>query len=851
MRIGPVYDRPVIPLLISLMFGTAFGWWFPGHVKWAYIIILLNAGWILKKIIRQETAFIPPLILFFCLGYLSIQTWAAPEFPPDHLIHFTDSERWQIVGTIDDTPINEGTSAYRKKARFILKAERLANKNKSFPVTGKIRVTVYGQRPEFSIGDRITFASRIRPIRNFNNPGGFDYERYMAFKGIWVAGYVRGNKIVRLENKSKKRISRIIEDVRHHIAALIEDSGPGAQANLLKALIVGQRSSITPDLRERFNRAGIGHILAISGLHIGIVASVAFLIFRWLLSRFFFVLWHGWSKKGAALLSLVPVFVYAMLAGMAPSTQRALIMVTVFLMTFPFEREHDLLNTLALAAMLILVVYPPSLFTASFQLSFSAVLGILLGMSKMQKTASPEKRPWYGFGDIFLNLFFVSFFAFLGTLPLVMLYFNRFSLVGLAANLLIVPLIGYIVVPLGLFSVFVFPFSIYGASLGMNMCAAVLAKILYIVRFFSDLPFAAVKTFTPTSLEICCYYFLFWAILNFKRSKENPNVDNLSNTGEESIEKDGPVAKSAKVIFVVVLLVMCADACYWMSERFWHDDLRVTAIDVGQGSSALLEFPGGYCLLIDGGGFPGDSTFDTGARIIAPFLWRKKIKTVDTLILSHPDSDHLNGLLYIAEHFNVKNVWTNNETARSINFQNFMKIIEKNNIHMPLFKDLPRMHVINGVELKILYPPENFIDKKQTEAWRNFNNNSLVVRVRFGSKSFLFPGDIKKEAEGEIVSIATSDLKSTVLWAPHHGSKSSSTEPFLDKVSPEIVIISSGWKNRFGFPHPSVLKRYKQRGYRIYRTDHNGAVALSTDGQSLRIHSEISPDIPLPLHIPG
>ncbi|MBW2010258.1 MAG: DNA internalization-related competence protein ComEC/Rec2 [Deltaproteobacteria bacterium] len=851
MKAVCVYSRPVIPLLIFLMFGIVFGWWFPGHVKWAYIIILLNAGWILQKIIRQETAFISPLILFFCLGYLSIQTWATPEFPPDHLIHFTDSERWQIVGTIDDTPINDVTSAYRKKARFILKAERLANKNKSFPVTGKVRVTVYGQRAEFSIGDRVTFASRIKPIRNFNNPGGFDYERYMAFKGIWVAGYVRGNKIVRLETKSKKRTGRIIEDVRHHIVALIEDSGPGAQTNLLKALIVGQRSSISPALRESFNRAGIGHILAISGLHIGIVASVAFFIFRWLLSRFSFVLWRGWSKKGAALLSLVPVFVYAILAGMAPSTQRAVIMVTVFLMTFLFEREHDLLNTVAVAAMLILVVYPPSLFTASFQLSFSAVLGILFGMSKMQKTVSPEKRPGYGLGDIFFKLFFVSFFAFLGTLPLAMLYFNRFSLVGLAANLFIIPLIGYIVVPLGLFSVFLYPFSIYGASLGMNICAGVLAKILYIVRFFSDLPFAAVKTFTPTLLEICCYYFLFWAILNFKRSKEDHNACHLSNTGEKSLEKNSSVPKSVKVVFVVVLLVMCADVCYWMSERFWHDDLRVTAIDVGQGTSAFLEFPGGYCLLIDGGGFPGDSTFDTGARIIAPFLWRKKIKTVDTLVLSHPDSDHLKGLLYIAEHFNVKNVWTNNETARSVNFQKFMKIIEKNNIHMPLFKDLPHVHVINGVELKILYPPGNFIDKKQTETWRNFNNNSLVVRVRFGSKSFLFPGDIQEDAEGEIVSMAVSDLKSTVLWAPHHGSKSSSTELFLDKVNPEIVIIPSGWKNRFGFPHPSVLKRYKQRGYRIYRTDHNGAVAISTDGQFLRIHSEISPDINPPPRIAG
>jgi competence protein ComEC len=265
-------------------------------------------------------------------------------------------------------------------------------------------------------------------------------------------------------------------------------------------------------------------------------------------------------------------------------------------------------------------------------------------------------------------------------------------------------------------------------------------------------------------------------------------------------------------------------------------------VDVGHGSSALLELPDGYNIMIDGGGFSDNRVFDVGARIIAPLLWRKKIKTVDTLVLSHPNSDHLNGLIYIAEHFNVKNIWTNNETSNTYGYKKLMEVVGRNNIQMPGYKEIVRIHDINGVRFEVLSPPVDFIDRRIIESWRNINNNSLVIKVVFGAKSFLFPGDIKARAEGELVAAAGDRLKSTVLIAPHHGSRSSSTEPFLEKVSPEVVIISSRWKSRFGFPHPPVLKRYKERGCRIFGTARHGAITMSTDGQELMISPTITPN---------
>ena len=288
-----------------------------------------------------------------------------------------------------------------------------------------------------------------------------------------------------------------------------------------------------------------------------------------------------------------------------------------------------------------------------------------------------------------------------------------------------------------------------------------------------------------------------------------------------------------KVIAMIALLTLGADIMYWAHERFWRNDFKTTIIDVGQGSAALLEFPRGYCMLIDGGGFSDNSNFDVGEKIIAPFLWRRKIKTIETVVLSHPNADHLNGLLYITRQFNVKNVWSNHQVVKTMGYKQFMEIIRTENIRWPCFKDIPRTSMFNGVKVQILYPPKDFLDDRRT--WRNLNNNSLVLRCAYGSKSILFPGDIEAPAEKELVRISGADLESTVLVAPHHGSETSSTDILLAKTDPDVVVISAGWNNRFHFPHPAVLQKYQNLGCIIYRTDLNGAVTITTDGRTLDI----------------
>jgi competence protein ComEC len=861
---SPTYFRPAIPLLISLICGILLGSEIKGFVFETAAVLLVSAVCVVRSVYRRQNGVIFPVLLLVALGYLSISPWVQPRLPAHHIVQYAGADRWDIIGTIDSQP-----QLNNNRIRFILRVSSLEDGHQALAVTGNLRVTAVGDLPQIGLGDKIRLKSRIRLITNFKNPGGFDYRKYMAFKGILVTAYVRVDRLTVINHHHASDFFEFIDNARNTYSDLIDRSADIDARAVLKALIIGDRGQISPKIRQAFNRAGVGHLLAISGLHIGIVATVAFVFFQALMVRFKLLLWRAGTRKTAALFSLLPVFVYGAIAGFSPSTQRAVIMVAVFLLTFLFESEHDPLNSLFLAALLILVADPPSLFSISFQLSFTAVFAIIYGLAWVQKRpAQPEttlKAGWFlRLKRKLVSFFLVSFFAICGSLPLVAYYFNQVSLVGLAANFIVVPLIGFITIPLGLVALFILPLSITLASWCIKAGALILTYALAVVNFFAGLPFAAVKTVSPSLLEIVCFYVLGWALLHLRRFE--PIAAKTPQTASGSVNRSIPIDANqplqagrtglrprlkipfgrrsndlwsgtwAGLAVVLVVLTLALDTGYWLYQRFWHTDLRVTVIDVGHGSASLLELPGGHTILVDGGGFADNSTFNVGERIIAPFLWRKKIRTVDTLILSHPESDHLNGLIYIARHFNVRNVWTNNESRNTVGYAKFMEVIACENIPLPAFEDMPRRHRIDDVELNFLYPPPNFLKLRKTQKWRNANNNSLVVKVSLKSISFLFPGDIMAEAEEELVHLAGNRLFSTVLIAPHHGSKTSSSKIFLNAVNPEVIVVSSGRSNQFKLPHPAILKRYETRGCQIWRTNADGAIRLSTDGRDLLVN---------------
>jgi competence protein ComEC len=852
MPVMKFYHRPVIPLTLALIAGIVLGSAAPGWEGLALALASACGLGMLRGLIRRTPAAVWPLLLFVAIGYLSLQPWVHPRFAANHVSRFADSGPWRITGVVDARPLE-----FEHRTQFVLRAERLENERGTHIVTGLLRVTATEETVSFQSGDRLTFTSRIRSIRNFNNPGGFDFRRHLALRAIWGSAFIAGADSVAHEPQAAPGFFGPIEEARSAIARLVDQAHLGPETAVLKALLIGDSSGITPDLRRAFTQTGTSHILAISGLHITIVASIAFALFRWLLSWVPIVLRHAWTRPGAALATLIPVTLYAFLAGFSPSTQRALIMVAVFLLAFLVKREADLMNTVALAALVILCVQPAALFSISFQLSFAAVLAIVYVFERRGATHRPAAADFVESRAAKIRrglMVFcgVSLIAAWGTAPLGMYYFNMASFIGLPANCVAVPLMGYLVVAVGLMGTLLAMLSIPAALLCYQISGWVLSKSIALIDLMARWPYAAVRTVSPSVEEMALFYLMSWSVLRLTADEPSAARPSNAGTGGWNAEPGVPVPtrggffgairfavrrrRAASAVLVLSLIGAGADAGYWAYQRFGRQDLRVTVLDVGQGSSVLLEFPGGTTALVDGGGFAGTAGFDVGARVVAPFLWRQKIATIDTLILTHPNSDHVNGLTFIAENFHVRSLWTNGEYRPIPGYEGLIRTGLERGIALPRYADIPRHTPINDAQLEVLYPPVDFLERVGADRWRrDENNNSLVTKVSLGEVSILIPGDIMRPAEKELVALSGDRLKSTALIAPHHGSRTSSSEEFLASVAPQAVIVSCAGRPGSGMPHSQVLQRYAACQARVYRTDRHGAVRLTTDGQGLAI----------------
>lgn len=803
-----ICHRPLILMVVAMAVGIFGGGTWPGYLPWAMMAVLPVLAALSRAWYRDRPALWAPLLLMALSGYALISPWLPADFPETHISRYTDSRRWHIDGIVAEV-----LPPRHERSRFIMKVSRLGDGAQSFPVTGRIRVTVSEVRSDLMPNSRVAFTSRIRAFRNFGNPGAFDYRRHMAFQQTFGSAFVTADR-VRIVTPDAARHESGLERYRKRARTMIERLDRADTQAIMKALLIGDRQAIWPELRRMFNRCGVGHLLAISGLHIGIVGGLVFGGCLWLLNRFWFILDRGWGRRGATLMSVGPVVFYALLSGLSPATQRALIMVLAFMATYFIFKEGDTLNFLALAAMLMLIWKPPALFSISFQMSFAAVFWIVQGLSESlrKKHSTPDWRSaWWQRIKTFL---LVTCWATAGTLPLTMHYFQEVSLIGLAANAFMVPLIGFFVLPVGLLSLFMLSVHEGLAGLGIALAGWGLDQALVLMQAISALDAVSLQTIIPTGLEIVCYY----ALLGFVAMR--------------------PTTRPARWLLLLVLAVIFADALYWGYARFWHRDLRVTIIDVGQGNAALVEFPGGRTMLIDGGGTTDNRYFDVGARIVAPFLRYRKVMQIDTVVLSHPSSDHMNGLVYILANFRPDRLLWTGDKAQTASFRRFYKEALDSGAAIPTWTDTERGMAIGGVKVDILNPPA-VATSGPNPGREDYNNRSIVLKLTMDACAILFPGDIEARAETELMACCRPELASSVLVAPHHGSRTSTTSDFLAAVDPKIIVFSVGWMNRFGFPHASVLERCQQRAERIYRTDGQGAIFLRTNGRRWDVKTQI------------
>ena len=648
--------RPLPILLLFFIGGIVLG--YSTEIPRPWVLGSLAAGFILSLLAfiarRHGAAFCLIGICFFTLGIQGIGTILYDDPAADHIAHWAEKGKIVLDGMVSENP-----RVSEDRTSLVLEASRVSGEGFSRAVSGKLLLSVGENTRLFKIGDLIRTETRLKHPRSFGNPGAFDYERYLRLQGIRVRGFVNDpRKIVLIREGQGDPMRQALEQFRTRIRDRIRSQAPFPEGTLIQAMTLGEQSEIPRAIQDRFNRTGTSHIIAISGFNVGIIALIAFFLIRTLLKTSETLLLRFNIQKLSALFAFAPVVFYAFVAGLGMSTVRALLMTLALLLTILMGRGRDLFNTLALAAFVILVVSPAALFDISFQLSFTAVAAILLFMPGITERLTAWKNKAEGrparlgrriIADLLLFVA-VSAACTLGTLPFIVYYFNRVSNITLVANLLLVPILGFVVLPLSMVLILVTPLSEILSALLIDMTAALTRLCLDLNDWLASIPGSSSIITTPTIPELAAYYaILITAALLMGLPGRT--------SGELPIFR---TRQKALAVIALAFIFLAGDAA-WLHRKLQNRDaLRVTFLDVGHASCALVEFPGGKRMLVDGGGFH-DDRFDVGRYVVAPFLWHERIGKIDTIVLTHPHPDHVNGLPYILDNFDVTEVWTNGD----------------------------------------------------------------------------------------------------------------------------------------------------------------------------------------------
>jgi competence protein ComEC len=409
----------------------------------------------------------------------------------------------------------------------------------------------------------------------------------------------------------------------------------------------------------------------------------------------------------------------------------------------------------------------------------------------------------------FMLSLLVTGVAILGTAPFVALHFNRISPIGILTNLFAIPWVGFLIVPLSLIASLLSFFFYPMATLLIHAIDFLTLILLKVVALFASIPYASFFISTPTAFEIILFYLLLFFAAHLRKRRW------------------------IRYLFAGLCIVFVLDFAFWNLKGLLQRNLIMTFIDVGHGDSILLEFPRRKRMLIDGGGLY-DDRFDIGKKVIAPFLWKKKIRRIDILVLTHPDPDHFKGLKFIASQFSIGQFWDNGHKGNSESYRQLDETLSIKKIERLSLNEGSPTQMINGVEIFFLNPPVLNSVQKKSRSLVDLNNSSLVMKLNFKNVSILLPGDIGKEAEEQMLRKGY-PLKADILKFPHHGSFSSSSPLFLQRVKPFYAVLSVGERNIGRLPHPEVIKRYQQLDSRIFRTDKHGAITVITDGEKIEV----------------
>lgn len=732
------------------------------------------------------------------------------------------------------------------------------------PITGGMRVGFTPKEgealPEVHAGDEVSVMAQARLPLVFRDVGAFDRRKYLAQQNIHLLATLRASSLLERISEPpatmETRLARLRALLRERLDGLYPDAPQ--TAGILRAMLLGDRSFVDRAESVDFQKTGVFHVLVVAGLHVGALA--------------FFLYWLGnklrLPRTLATVLLLAALFAYIAVVEQRAPVLRAGLMTGIVVLAGFFYRRLEILNSAAVAAIVLLVAKPAELFDTSFQLSFLAI-GCIGGVAVpwMERRVQPFIKALHGWRDVTRDGTFsarqaqfrldlraaataitaglpargaklaedfgvrgfgwglrggemiaLSVVLQFGMLPLMARDFHRVTLMGPLANLFAVPLTG-VIVPLGFFTL--------GGAVIAPPVARVLAVPLgwlvavqgHVVSWFAGFTHGSYRIPGPPVL-VTILFFACGILL------------------AASLRRDGLFWKRAKRTAATgLLLSSLAIVTYPFPAEVERGALEVDVLDVAQGDSILVISPKGSTLLIDGGGrfagFRGREEVpgpDPGEEAVSAYLWSRGIRKLDAVALTHAHQDHIGGLTAVLENFQVGRLWLGRETETPA-LGKLKKIAETRDVRIE-HELRGQSFMWDGVEVDFLWPqilPEEIGPSAK-------NNDSMVVRLQYKERSVLLPGDAEKQAEyAMIAETEAGKLHADVLKVGHHGSKNSTIPEFLESVGPQIAIISAGEQNPYGHPSAEVLERLRGSGARILRTDEEGAVRVVTDGHRLRV----------------
>jgi len=769
---------PLLAFISGILFSEHLGY------PWVFIVVI-------TPIIGALYLLIPRLkyLLFVPLGILFS---ASPILPENHVIYHL-GKKMDIVGTVYDSP----RSRKEGSRLFIDVKEIIANGNKE-TVSGKVIVNSKETVRGIYTGDRVRILNpKLKRYRSFKNPGSFDVRRFYESQEIYASGFIPGMDwiVIFRDQEHIAPLSGFINRLRSSFGGFVRNNLPSPENEVLSAITIGEKGGIPFELRDEFSAAGIAHLLAISGLHVGAIALVFYFAIKWILKRSEYLLIKFQVPRLSAALTIIPIFLYTAIAGFSTPVVRAFIMITLYLLSILIGKEENKLNTLGVAALVILLWQPWVLFQLSFQLSFTAVLGIIF-INRYYPLRFDTFR-----GKIISSVK-ITLAASFATLPFIINSFGVLSLISVPANLIFVPLVEFLIVPLGLLSILAFSVS-ETIALPLLLLNGFLIKIMILgAQMLLEIPFSSL---TVPSISVFGWLFYGGTVLFVV------------------VQKIYPRLRYALPIIVFGFIATLVSSNVSKANR---GSLEVDFLDAANKSIAFVRLPYGKTVLIDGGYsyFKGKGFMER--MVIAPFLLKTRTTIIDYFILTSLDKDHLEGVKYLLKKFKVKRLWTNGGKLDG----ELWEIIREKKITWKNILDEVEDFEIEGVQIGFMKPRGGFQIRDSARPY------PLIMKFVFGQSSFLLGESLENTmVQRELVDVYSDKIKSKVVYIPRLDRLLRDEADFLNAVSPAILI-SSGHKK-------SLSNAHEREDTNLFETSHEGMVTIITDGNEIRVNSFVSGEL--------